>query len=207
MAEPLSSTGDDRMMSFEEAEQLRAQIRKWQQRLPRVAAAMRQRSDALVAAQREIRRLRAAQSEENADEAAARAHGLERELQSVRAAAHSEIRSLRTRNRQLCDALHIANAQLERAGHRIRELTDCISARSEAQAMPATPVEADPLTGIKGIGGKLAAMLREAGVGSLAALAALDLDALEDTEHPLYGLRGRIRRDNWVGQAQALSGR
>ncbi len=204
MAEPLSSTGDDRMMSFEEAAHLRAQLRKWQERLPRLAAAMRQRSEALVAAHREIRLLRAAQPsqrEGSPDDQDARA----RELQSVKAAAQSEIRSLRTRNQQLCDALHIANTQLERAGDRIRELSDCISARTETELLPSAPVEADPLTSIKGVGGKLAATLRDAGVDSLAALAGLDLQALEDEAHPLFGLRGRIRRDNWVGQARALS--
>ncbi len=203
MAEPLSSTGDDRMMSFHEAESLRAQIRKWQERLPRVAAAMRQRSDALAAAQKEIRMLRAAQRGEPSNEEGARA--LERELRSVKEAARSEIRSLRTRNQQLCDALHIANTQLERAGDRIRELSDCISARAVVQMTPPAPVDVDPLTGIKGIGDKLAATLRDAGVDSLAALATLDLDALEDEAHPLFGLRGRIRRDNWVGQARALT--
>ncbi len=63
-----------------------------------------------------------------------------------------------------------------------------------------------PVTAIKGIGPVIAAILDAEGISSIPAIAALsdsDIDRLGE-KMPVYP--GRIRRDDWVGQARALVG-
>jgi len=62
----------------------------------------------------------------------------------------------------------------------------------------------DDLTRLKGVGAKLAEQLRDYGISRFAEVAALDLELLEDPEHPLFNLRARIARDGWIEQAQSL---
>lgn len=75
-------------------------------------------------------------------------------------------------------------------------------------AMPATaPVGegADDLTQIKGLGPKAAAALHDAGVTRFAQIAAWSDSDVEDWDARING-RGRITRDDWVGQARSLVG-
>lgn len=69
---------------------------------------------------------------------------------------------------------------------------------------PAPAPAADDLTAIKGLGPKAAEKLAEAGVVSWAQIAVWS-DADIDRFDALINGRGRIRRDDWVGQAKTLS--
>ena len=71
---------------------------------------------------------------------------------------------------------------------------------------PAGPRAPDDLTAIKGLGKVKAAKLVAAGVTSYADIAAWSEDDISE-----YGLKtntspGQIKREDWVGQAQALAG-
>jgi len=83
-----------------------------------------------------------------------------------------------------------------------------------APAAPAAPVQptsdrlaaaADELGRIKGVGPKLAAILREQGVTSLAQIAAWDDAEIDRIDAQLGRFAGRIRRDDWVEQARLLA--
>ncbi len=63
----------------------------------------------------------------------------------------------------------------------------------------------DDLTRIKGLGPKLAATLRDLGVATFAQIAAWDEAEIDRIDSQLGRFQGRIRRDDWVGQAQLLA--
>jgi predicted flap endonuclease-1-like 5' DNA nuclease len=73
---------------------------------------------------------------------------------------------------------------------------------------PAARVPADggpnELTRIKGLGPKLADQLSQLGVTSLAQIAAWDDVEIERIDAQLGRFQGRIRRDDWPGQARLL---
>jgi predicted flap endonuclease-1-like 5' DNA nuclease len=70
---------------------------------------------------------------------------------------------------------------------------------------PVDAVGEDDLTAIKGLGPKAAASLKQAGVTRLAQIAAWDAAEIEAWDARING-RGRIVRDDWVGQAKGLTG-
>lgn len=71
---------------------------------------------------------------------------------------------------------------------------------------PGLSAQADDLKQIRGIGPKLEQMLQQAGITRFAQIAAWD-DATIDAFAQRIGRMGsRIRSDDWVGQARALSG-
>lgn len=72
-------------------------------------------------------------------------------------------------------------------------------------AKPAAPEAADDLTLLKGVGPKMAANLKDQGVTSFADIATWDDAKIDRMDEALGGLPGRIRRDDWVGQAKALT--
>lgn len=74
-----------------------------------------------------------------------------------------------------------------------------------ATAEPAPPAEGDDLTRIKGIGPKLATILRGLGVTSFAQIAAWDEAEVERIDARLGTFAGRIRRDDWRTQARLLA--
>lgn len=76
-----------------------------------------------------------------------------------------------------------------------------------AGGVAATPTQTggDDLTRIKGLGPKLAATLRELGVTSFAQIAAWDDAEIDRIDAQLGRFAGRIRRDDWVGQAGLLA--
>ncbi|KWV94248.1 MULTISPECIES: hypothetical protein [unclassified Erythrobacter] len=70
----------------------------------------------------------------------------------------------------------------------------------------ATPdATGDDLTRIKGLGPKLAATLRDMGVTGFAQIAAWDDAEIDRIDARLGRFQGRIRRDDWVGQAKLLA--
>ena len=73
-------------------------------------------------------------------------------------------------------------------------------ARPSAQARP---VATDDLKAIGGIGPKLEAVLNGFGIRTYAQIAALTADEIGRIEGDL-GFKGRIGRDDWIGQAKAL---
>lgn len=79
------------------------------------------------------------------------------------------------------------------------------SASKPASKPAATVSASDDLGAIKGLGPKAAATLKAGDVTSVSQIAAwtdADIDRWDDA---ING-RGRIRRDDWVGQAKALAG-
>jgi predicted flap endonuclease-1-like 5' DNA nuclease len=73
-------------------------------------------------------------------------------------------------------------------------------AKPKAKAEPGS----DDLTAIKGLGPKAAEKLQASGVTRLAQIAAWSAADIEKYDEALNA-RGRIARDDWVGQAKALS--
>ena len=75
---------------------------------------------------------------------------------------------------------------------------------SAADTASTAQASGDDLTRIKGVGPKLAAILRDQGVTSFAQIAAWDDAEIDRIDATLGRFEGRIRRDDWVGQAQFL---
>jgi len=79
----------------------------------------------------------------------------------------------------------------------------------EVKVMPKAPPKAarkqDDLTAIDGIGPGLERKLNAAGISSYTQLAALSDDDIERLEKEIIRFSGRIKRDNWVGQAKELA--
>lgn len=74
------------------------------------------------------------------------------------------------------------------------------------QPAAAAPADAnDDLTRIKGVGPKLAATLHELGVTSFSQIAGWDDAEIERVDAQLGRFQGRIRRDDWTGQARFLA--
>lgn len=82
------------------------------------------------------------------------------------------------------------------------------AAKPASRKAPAKPAKADApaddLTKIKGLGPKAAAALHDGGVTRYDQIAAWSAKDIEDWDTRING-RGRITRDDWVGQAKALS--
>lgn len=86
--------------------------------------------------------------------------------------------------------------------------TDPVAAPPVAPVIaPAEPAAAgaDDLTRIKGLGPKIADILREMNITSYAEIAAWDEAAIDRVDAGLGRFQGRIRRDNWVEQARHLA--
>ncbi len=79
------------------------------------------------------------------------------------------------------------------------------TARAAAQAAAVEAASGDDLTRIKGIGPKLAATLREQGVVSFRQIAEWSESDIDRVDAQLGRFEGRIRRDDWVAQAQLLA--
>ena len=97
------------------------------------------------------------------------------------------------------------------AADEILGLQQKISQQSEElEALRASLAEAprrrDDLTTIKGVGSKLARQLHELGYDTYQQIAELSPQLLDQSEHPLHGMRSRITRDQWITQAQELLG-
>jgi NADH-quinone oxidoreductase subunit E len=68
------------------------------------------------------------------------------------------------------------------------------------------PVRPNDLKAISGVGPKLEKVLNGYGISTYAQIAALTAEEIDRIEDEL-GFKGRIERDDWIGQAKALSGK
>lgn len=76
---------------------------------------------------------------------------------------------------------------------------------AQARAQPSAPAQAgDDLSRIKGLGPKLVALLADLGVTRFDQIAAWDEAEIDRIDSRLGRFQGRIRRDDWVGQAKLL---
>lgn len=79
------------------------------------------------------------------------------------------------------------------------------AAAEPVAAPPPAPIEGSgDLTRIKGLGPKIAEQLRGIGVTSLEQIAAWDEAEIDRIDAQLGRFQGRIRRDDWPGQARFL---
>jgi len=88
-----------------------------------------------------------------------------------------------------------------------QKVTEAKAPGAKAEATPSVqePVKRDDLTAIAGIGPVLAKKLNAAGIVGYAQLAAISEEQIADLEKNVIKLKGRIKRDDWVGQAKKLS--
>ena len=75
---------------------------------------------------------------------------------------------------------------------------------SEIKAIAQVPVRQDDLKMISGVGPGLEKKLLDAGITSYAQIAALTEDDIAELEAHVVKFAGRIKRDDWIGQAQQL---
>ena len=75
---------------------------------------------------------------------------------------------------------------------------------SEIKAIAQVPVRQDDLKMISGVGPGLEKKLQDAGIKSYAQIAALTDDDIAELEAHVVKFAGRIKRDDWIGQAQHL---
>jgi large subunit ribosomal protein L21 len=97
-------------------------------------------------------------------------------------------------------------AEILTAGAKPSKKAEAKSEAKPAKAEPAAAAETsytDDISLIGGVGPVLKKKLEAAGYGSLAAIAALDADAIAKLDAELK-LGGRIERDEWVEQAKEL---
>ena len=77
---------------------------------------------------------------------------------------------------------------------------------SEIKAIAQVPVRQDDLKMISGVGPGLEKKLQDAGIKSYAQIAALTDDDIAELEAHVVKFAGRIKREDWIGQAQQLMG-
>ena len=75
---------------------------------------------------------------------------------------------------------------------------------SEIKAIAQVPVRQDDLKMISGVGPGLERKLLDFGITSYAQIAALTGDDIAELEAHVVKFAGRIKRDDWIGQAQQL---
>ena len=92
----------------------------------------------------------------------------------------------------------------ERAQRNAALVESAPAAQRDEPLTQATAKGGDDLTRIKGVGPKLVAILNGLGVNSFAQIAAWDDAEIDRIDAELGRFEGRIRRDDWVGQAKLL---
>lgn len=95
-------------------------------------------------------------------------------------------------------------AAAEKTGTKPAAAKPPAGAKVTPKSPPKAPRKQDDLTAIGGIGPTLAKKLNEAGISSYAQLAALSDDDIDRLERDVIRFSGRIKRDDWIGQAKAL---
>ena len=93
----------------------------------------------------------------------------------------------------------------ERAQRNAALVESAPAAQRDETLTQATANGGDDLTRIKGVGPKLVAVLNGLGVTSFAQIAAWDDAKIDRIDAELGRFQGRIRRDDWVGQAKLLA--
>lgn len=79
------------------------------------------------------------------------------------------------------------------------------AAMADSRPLKVSDGNGDDLTLIKGVGPRLAATLESLGVTSLSQIAAWDDAEIDRIDSQLGRFEGRIRRDDWPGQARLLA--
>ena len=75
---------------------------------------------------------------------------------------------------------------------------------SQIKPIAQVPASQDNLKLISGVGPGLERKLKDAGITSFAQIVALTDAEIQDLEANVVKFAGRIKRDNWIGQAQQL---
>jgi len=101
--------------------------------------------------------------------------------------------------------LSVAPAETPHAPGSTLAAAEKTETKPAAKPPPKAPQKRDDLTAIGGIGPALTKKLNEAGISSYAQLAALSDADIERLEKDIIRFSGRIKRDDWVGQAKTLS--
>jgi predicted flap endonuclease-1-like 5' DNA nuclease len=206
---------------------LRAEIAKWQERVPKITEILRRRSEALAGAEQQNRELRKALAEEisraaesttelrlRASQSEATVAEMESELRTLQLDSsrfQKEISSLESRNRMLSETVDILTYQFSRANEELlalRRARDRVLAELVPPSMPESSTHgettANDLLRIRGIGTKTRQLLFEAGITTVESLAAISAERLDDPGSALFPHRARIRRECWVQQAREL---
>ncbi|MGE0621756.1 MAG: hypothetical protein AB7I04_13980 [Pseudomonadales bacterium] len=110
----------------------------------------------------------------------------------------------------------VLNQQLQTAREENGKLRETIrgleaerqSARQTALRRPpaADDSDRDDLARIKGVGPKLVRQLKKLGITRFDQIATLSEADLDDPQHPLHAMKGRVIKDDWISQAARLSG-
>lgn len=79
------------------------------------------------------------------------------------------------------------------------------AAQHDPEPIKVSDGNGDDLTRIKGVGPKLAATLNSLGISSFSQIAAWDDAEIDRIDAQLGRFEGRIRRDDWAGQARLLA--
>jgi len=98
--------------------------------------------------------------------------------------------------------LVVLNQQLTSSREDNQRLIETV--RQLEERLANSPDAGDDLSRVRGIGPKLVAQLEEYDITSFAQIADLVPEDLEDENHPLHAMRGRIAKDDWIAQAQEL---
>lgn len=96
-------------------------------------------------------------------------------------------------------------AQAERPAEFSTEPSAELSAETSLETSPVEldlSESIDDLTRISGVGPKLAKKLNQAGVTRFVQIAELSDEAITQLERDVVGFNGRIKRDDWPGQAR-----
>ena len=122
--------------------------------------------------------------------------------------ARSEEDAPAKRNQALIDAPPVAGRPLDVPpvmSEALAGVGEALTAASPPVPPAPPPGEADDLTRIKGLGPKLAEQLNALGVTRFAQIAAWDEAEIDRIDALLGRFQGRIRRDDWQGQARLLA--
>jgi len=112
---------------------------------------------------------------------------------------------------EIAEMSEIADVPVAGEARRLADTTmpfvaEAIEPTGPTEAVGSEPGRLDDLTVIDGIGPKLAERLNTAGVSTFAALAAWQPADIERFEATLPRVqRGRLEREDWIGQASVLS--
>ncbi|KAB7644124.1 hypothetical protein [Polymorphobacter fuscus] len=119
----------------------------------------------------------------------------------------STVARLRSELDSCAGALARAESDIAAAGNRIKALEASLAAagRPVPQLFLAEPDgEPDDLTVISGIGPRLATLLNDIGIFHVRQIAAWSEEDVAEVDARLGAFKGRIARDNWVEQANAI---
>ena len=176
-------------------------IRESEEELNRERAARQDQQNAVSNLQAELEQLQGAaltMSSKEQEKPGKTATQQTKELEQLLRERTEELDKLRWKLEQPVEnddkLVMILNQQLDDARQENKRLREKAAAASAGEE----------LTRIKGIGEKLAQQLQEFGVTTVAQIAAINLTALENENHPLHALQSRIVRDEWIEQAKDL---